>query len=713
MAILNVPSAPPPTVTLWNYPTLAHVLAAKLKDPARQASLIQSRGVLLGVFDLDAQVRTLENRLRAAFAALPPPLGPAIERRALRPALAGLAHVRRLAEHLNALPPRQLTRVFRTADAHLREAISWAEDAKPTARVLLAFSLVEDQSLTLYPDPAGGPAAQLELEALVEAATQGSTAQLDEALQRAIGGRNLKAADLNAALEDELDVLAAVLSLRNFDGQKPLAQGRAQEFLIEHFGKRGGAVDATYGGGAGNEATVHSAFRLPLAVHAPYNHPAQALLAGTLCAGTAPKSDLKWLRFGNSGPNWDGDLASTSELDHPRRQSFVLQITPNAEAQRPSLLIGATDWTWDRADRVIPRVPHPRSASPHDCNKLQVRWFNGSKWETTTVPWGGVDEQDWPQLPVFQDTPSPSAQRESRTLRVELASAQDMRPVAKRYPLVLLGGVQSLAKKSLYKSSRPPALGVQDPQRLTELLRRAFIAQVNALVEGGATVRVEISGVETASELAELARVLKAAGIREIGLNREELVLMTSLADTEFFWGTRPVGPESPLSIYQRAVKLLDAFKADVLYVHDIELDVLVRRKPKDESDSDTRNALSVQRRAMQLAKAAVPAMILGRAGADWDTWQAVPSSESLMALIAFAREYAELAAINLGLKNDVAGEVLTEFAHTMPRSDQDDHISVVVAPAVWVNLGQANLAGGGDMSFAVWAAACTSAVWA
>jgi hypothetical protein len=101
----------------------------------------------------------------------------------------------------------------------------------------------------------------------------------------------------------------------------------------------------------------------------------------------------------------------------------------------------------------------------------------------------------------------------------------------------------------------------------------------------------------------------------------------------------------------------------------------------------------------MLLAKAAMPAVLIQRAKAPQD-WELVLSTESLAALLAFAKDYSALVASAVPTVNRDA--VLSAVLTNSYYYPGENNVSVAVAPAIYVDFPSAvSLSGAGDMCFA------------
>jgi hypothetical protein len=253
--------------------------------------------------------------------------------------------------------------------------------------------------------------------------------------------------------------------------------------------------------------------------------------------------------------------------------------------------------------------------------------------------------------------------------------------------VVLLGGIQMLAQTVFTES-------------LSQLLRAALIAQLQTFGSQGTALHLELSGVASGQALTQLSQLCQEAGIWHISTNREELVQMTSEFGSAYFVSPRPIVPESPFTIYWRAEQLLNRLKLHTYYIHDQELDILVRRNQPDETPEITEQALRQHRQAMLLAKAAVPATLIERAGAEQE-WSLALSTPSLTALLSFTDEYtAYLTAITGTEKQTMVEHLLHTGYYRHP--DPQQGLSVVVTPTIFVDFSQqVSLSGAGDMGFA------------
>jgi hypothetical protein len=407
-------------------------------------------------------------------------------------------------------------------------------------------------------------------------------------------------------------------------------------------------------------------------MHIPYHHKKQAVLA--------PEGARRLIFDVEKGAVYEP--LETGRSRDPRRLSFVIQIPSDVQYQFPN---GMTIRP-RQPDRVILRIQNPRMDEPLPWERLRVVW--GTR-DPVVLQRSDEDSElkqflpnDWPYLPVFQRV----VKIEDGTLTIELASPDEIGAIAPAIELALLGGIQPLGKEKFYGS-----------RALCDLLREALVAQLTVLHANRVEMYLELSGVSSSKDLSGLKKVLADSGLKHVSLNREELVQITS-AFGDYFVAPKPPVPDTPIGIYWRAVKLREALGVDTVYVHDLELDILVRVDGTLDSGE-----LERHRQAMILAKAAVPADLLRRANSTTD-WDLVLSTESLGALLRFASDYATLVEpSNKDRQAAVREALMTRGFYGGPAGLG---VSVVVAPGVWINIdGRVNLSGAGDRNLAVHAA--------
>jgi hypothetical protein len=371
-------------------------------------------------------------------------------------------------------------------------------------------------------------------------------------------------------------------------------------------------------------------------------------------------------------------------------------------------------------DRVILRVPNPHSDAPWPWKTLRVIWKANDaqvhsteltasdpttvRWEADASNWvaeilrdavtatpsnPGLETEkvfkdfkdgDLPFLPVFQH---PSCVTADGVLTIELATSKDVASVATNAEIVLLGGLQALGQ-TLFTNS------------LTDFLRVVLVNQLKTLSEHGASMHFELSGISSSRVLDQLRDIFLDARIKNVSINREELVQITSEHDSRYFAWPKPNAPESPFGVFMRARHFLQEFAVDTCYIHDQEMDILVAR-------NDPGISLKQHRQAMLLAKAAVPEGLLRRSEKA-QKWPLTLSAPSLCALLAFAREYAEFMAAHAKVSRRAVEDEILKRGYYRPTDPHE--VAVVVAPGIYVEFGEGiNMTGAGDMCFAVHAA--------
>ena len=636
------------------------------------------------------------------------PFGQAIKRHVLA-SFQYLAHSR-------SLVPKETERLRQLVDdwhAFLDQAVGpdRGTESTSTKYILTAFSLIEDYTIAL---------TQEVLNELVEAIAdrEGKTPEdaLREARRRADAGKNGRGGKLNEAVWDSIDILALIIVLMNQEGLKPFVlSADLQAWVIEYFSP---SSSKTLGGAAGNEAYMLHEMGLPVLVHSPYHHTNQA---------DAAPDYARRLVFDDAGPVRPFPSLGDGEPDSARRFSFVLQLTPTQGEDGnvgPVLIVDGQEIRPKLTDRVILRIPKPRTDQQINWKQLRVVWKargdeldpvkpedpSRLEWDDKAGHWvleidrdarinkkkregedeweevfNGFLDNDWPYLPIFQHRATVDA---DGALTVELASADELEEIADHVQAVLLGGIQMFGQTVFTEA-------------LTDLLRITLIEQLKALGSEAASLYFELSGVDSGEVLARLGEVCREAGIRNVSTNREELVQITSEFGSPHFVSPRPITPESPFTIYWRAKHLLKKLKVCTYYIHDLELDILARRNQPDENSVEAAVALERHRQAMLLAKAAVPEALICRAKAP-QKWDLILSTQSLVALLAFANDYADYVAATVkGVEREaILEQILRKGYYQHP---DPDGVSVVVAPAIFVDFGQGvSMAGAGDMCFAV-----------
>ncbi len=687
----------------------------QVADPDRiQKAVIDKAEEFLAVEGVDVN-RLLADTEATINAAVSGPFGNAI----IRQVTASFAQVRRLCatiDVIRSLEADKLKTMLRSQDACLIESV--APPRRPLISegkyVLVAFSVVEDQTITI---------TQGELNRLIDEIVvfeRRSDPQVDrdyvctEAKRRADAEVNKHNGSLDDEVCDGIDILAHVVMLMRREGLKPVVRDpELQQFIVDFFDNAQGAASKTFGGAAGNETDVLRALGLPVLLYVPYHDNRQGDLAPHC---------TKRLVFGSGGPEYR-PAKERSDHEEARRFSFVFQLTPelddNENIVGPVFQVDNDIRKPSRADRVIFRFPNPRTEERAEWTKLKLIWRGEahSEWESSNddPKYDAVEgcwfvevgreslvdndgkplfgDNDWPYLPIFQHPPAVTGD----TLLVELATVEEMEQVAEDVEVVLLGGIQAIAKERFLSQS------------VTALLQHVLPEQLKALTSGNADVHFELSGVDSGGVVKTLRRLLQASGVKNISLNREELGQIASEFGSDYFVFPRNPVPDTPIAICVRAVELLKNLGMDLIYIHDLELDILLCRNPEDEPQQARLDRLARHRQAMLLAKAAVPADLFRRAGAS-EPWDLVLSAESLAALAAFAQDYAVFVEPRSQERQaHIVGELTNtgfNFDPGLKYSDEES-FSVVVAPAVFVTFPDTvSLSGAGDKGFAVRAAA-------
>jgi hypothetical protein len=467
-------------------------------------------------------------------------------------------------------------------------------------------------------------------------------------------------------------------------GPKPVVKNKElQEWFMLYFQDSDhGIPELTFGGAAGNETYILRNLGFPAVIHTPYHDKVQAEIA--------PRSARRLTFARMESPEFpsinDGDPGV------PRKYSYVFQVTPhrdsNGNLTEPKLSISGNPVQPRTAERVIFQFPNAKLSGTR-WDRLEVRWEN----QVLEIPRNDIADakgkplfpdsvaDEWAWFPVFQFA-SP-IDPDGKTLKIRLVSPDAIKDVAVDTQAVLLGGLQRLAENL-------------QPEYLRNVLKAAIAGQLKAL---NTLKYYELSGVVSGAALNELRGLFQSGEVRHIGINREELIKITSQHTSDYYvWPASVVSEEDAFIIYKRAEKLVEKFECDSLYVHDLELDLLlIRTRSGVEAPSD--RELERHRQAMLLAKIAVPITLLRRAGVqERAIWDFILSGASLLALLPFAEQYSKMSA-----DPDAALDSLLTKGYWR----NSDGIAVVVAPTIHVELPEGvSLSGAGDMCFAVRAAA-------
>jgi hypothetical protein len=653
--------------------------------------------VAVDVLDLDA---SREAATKAIGEFLPTAFGKAIERQVLA-SYDYLRQLRSITKQLQEEGFGLVKDVLSSQYDHLLQAVKPAKTALHGKYILAAFSFIEDQSITLTHD---------ELDRLITAVAShermNESAVRREARRRAETDKNARNRPLESGVWDGIDILASILLVMRREGLKPYVRDAAlQKWIVNYFQEtystNPNRVERTFGGSGGNFTYMLEALGLPSLLHIPHHHERQAEIA--------PKSARRVV-FGTDGPVKPFTEIGQGSPDDASRFSFVFQLTPQMDHHGhiigPNFKVDGRDNCPIRPDRVILRIPNARTDTPADWERLQVIWKgeglpswrqqeSGIKENPETGCWfvdlsrselEGLLENDWPNFPLFQHGP----RIEGSTLFIELASTDEMIQIAGNLHIVLFGGIQGLGKK-WYN------------QALTELLREAFVKQLQVLSGQQISLHVELGPVDSRETMSELRRLFKKAKMKNLSLNRGELVQISSQFGSPCFVYPQSPVPTSSIGIYYRARQVLRRLSMETVFVHDVELAILVRRNPKGEDSTRGKEILESHRQAMLRAGAAVPAALFRRAK-EKQVWDLALSTESLAALLEFAMDYsAFVASADRGVKReDILRAILTD-GYYYPGEGK---ISVVVAPTIFVEFPRAvSLTGAGDFCFTTHAA--------
>ena len=561
--------------------------------------------------------------------------------------------------------------------------------------ILVGFGIVEDSIITLD---------QQELDSLVCAVIGDSEEKeevLTQALNRAEMKQNKDFGDLEKEAVDEIDIIALILLLMDRPGLKPIVLNTdLQDFLINYFEGKKDIPNRSLGGASGNETYILRQLGLNILLHTPFH-----------CY-----DKVKWKKLPGNVTLLIFDLKNAGGDSFARRLGFIFQFALSQEDEndikKPALEFDGNKYQPTRSDRVIFKLPNYRKIDKVSWQKLCVKWkgCESIKWDANNIDWDPINKSwsidiekdvvqpcgakafesfsdyDWPWMPAFQYPPEFDI--ESGILTIQLATADDIKQYISDYKIqsVLLDGLQRLGD-------------VLYTEALTEFVRKALIAQLKPLLSF--PIHFELSGVASADILESLKKLFQEANIKHIGINREELVQITGQYKSPYFAWPRPTIDENAFAIYKRAEHFVKVFGCETLYVHDLELDILLLNGIPDEDGS---SICEKHRQAMLLAKVGVPTALFRRADLH-EGIDMVLSGPSLLTLISFSDEFAKMKSSLLPLDKQKKSfkDIFESFLLNGYYLDQKDEISVVVAPAVHVDLpDQVSLSGAGDMCFAV-----------
>ncbi len=529
---------------------------------------------------------------------------------------------------------------------YLDEAVSSITASKNGKAVLTAFSLVVDQTLQLD---------QPLVNKLLDEVRKAGISEAD-VLSRALNNRNAAGGELDREAVDVADVLALIVRVMQGASPKPVVRNRElQDRLADWFKD----APRSLGGAAANKAAVLGEMGFPVWVHCPYNNQEQARAAPT---------PLERLVYSKSNGTWDRhQMCSNHDENVPHRSSYIFVVAPQAHTNGPVVTLQRQEFRPCRADRLILQLPYPRLAGA-DWDSVEIRGATSGSVPTTlsrAAHFAGLGPGDWPWFPLFQST-----KLDGTTIRVCLRSSDEMAKLNDNIRTVLLGGFQALVGKEDWKQE----------------LRKALTAQLAALK---APKCYELYGVTKPTDLDILKELFNNSGVYLVSMNREDLMAATRQRGSHYLAWEGGFGREDTYCRYLRAKKFKEEFECPALYVHDLELDLLLV------SDAKEPALLERYRQAMLSAKVVVPAMLLLRAGLLADVrWDLRLSDVSLLNLVDFADRYAA------GDKQIFRELLENGFHHNV------GGVSPVIAPAVYVEFPEGvSLTGAGDMCFAVLAA--------
>jgi len=135
----------------------------------------------------------------------------------------------------------------------------------------------------------------------------------------------------------------------------------------------------------------------------------------------------------------------------------------------------------------------------------------------------------------------------------------------------------------------------------------------------------------------KLLTLYKTAEERTAGMNAEELTMFTSWMGTEVFVAAPPMGKESLIQSFIRALKVREVFKLNWLYIHGNDIDISVTSPDYPEQNHEK------LRNAMLFAKVAVFAALHLRSDLTHapNTFEPSCSPKGFIALYQFAKDFA------------------------------------------------------------------------
>jgi len=277
-----------------------------------------------------------------------------------------------------------------------------------------------------------------------------------------------------------------------------------------------------------------------------------------------------------------------------------------------------------------------------------------------------------------------------------------MRKIADRVNYFMLGGIPLLNNE--LHSLPTVVMGKNSEPSVRTIIKHALIRQLNVLATHRVMTHWEIGGVSSPALLDDLVEIVKGR-IQSAALNQDELATITT---GDAFRHTRyycPRDSHSTKEILHRcdcAEHLAREMGLDELYVHGIDVDLIVRR-------GATPGALRQEIAAALFAKGAVLLTLLMRSVDDWREYLLradIPpllKSESFVDLLDLAWELADRRHRGTGT-DDRKRQTFRDIAKSgyFHRSGQDKY-SVMVVPVMWPKLEIAfSIVGAGDISSSV-----------
>jgi len=544
------------------------------------------------------------------------------------------------------------------------KAPPWERSLEPRPAVLCAFTSVLDRVV----DQAG-------LDRLLSWAAEvmglSPDELLDQATRRAGSGRNSQGGNLSTLVYDPLDVVAALLYfLRHPPALKPVIGSLTLRHQLEAFLAElpSGQLRHVLGGASAVAADILAELEVEASFYTMYHSPAQARRHGPL----ARRLDL--------GPGQiTHRLAQRAGTYHPTASSiaFVYQA---------GFTLGGVQAV--QADGVIFRRA-PRGERPWD-----RIWLHPVRGQPVALPAPEAGDE-WLWLPGFVRW-----WVEGSTLHLAFAGEETVRHIASDHHYLILSGLSPATFASregacpeCNEGACPECNEGACPECNEGLAARELVAQMHSLVEGGATLHLELGGAAPEETIAPLAEAIGGL-VPSAGINDNELALLTHLSDF-----CVPVSPHrsAVFQRYQRGVALAQRLGLQRLYVHGNDVDLILRRNGSPE---DMRQEIE----ADLFAKGVVVLAILQRSLEDWPS-HAIQLAPVLLwkgfqALIAFAWDLVDQRGQGQAAGSSPFKE-LVESGYAL--ADSAEGYAVAVVPVMWPTLPPGVYPGGaGDICSSV-----------